>query len=464
MTSSFTDSTLGSERTARQIIARDLPRVESQGSPIGGQARDNRGQPPYIPCRLTFLTGDLKGKDVDLGVLVESVSHSQQSHWEDHDNQTLRISGNFKRISHRDINLKVVFYVLNEDVGHLGENLAHLHEIYPADYHPPLLLFKQGSLEANQCVCTALNWTYDTPLPEEKGYRRCEADIALKLLGGIDSPHALAPPLTGTPLLNEQNQENPLLNERDASADVVEKLLAKCLGEEGAQKAGELIRDHKLSDVEELERLDPNLFIQLILGGIINTSILKDERLQEKIKRDLAIAIAISQPGLSRIQQQRIANAILNGTNGRLSSEEAVIYSSLSNIFPVILEAILNNNLGVDSPVFKEENAAAGQQVRKAGACGFSIRKAGGEKIGNGGQAATQDSATDRAKLAKINEFIASEDTTDEQVRKRFGLESSVQVRVLRNAAPYSSKADFWERASTSAMGATGIVIWENFH
>lgn len=455
-------TTAGLARAERQILARDLPRPQPSASPVQRQAKDNRAQPAYTPCTLTFLTGDLKGKDIDLGLAVESVSHSQQAYWEDHDNQTLRISANFTRVSHRDINLSVTFYALNDDVSHLGENLSHLQEIYPADYHPPLLLFKQGSLEANQCVCMGLNWKYDTPLPEDRGYRRCEAEISLKLLGGIDSPHALAPPLTGTPLSSEASQENTIQRDLAGNAEVAEKLFARCLGEDGAKSASGLIRDRKLNDVEEIEKLDSNTFVQLIIGGIINKTVLQDEQIKDKLKRDLAIVLASSEPGLSRVQVQKIANAILNQSPASLSGFDAAIYNSLISVFDIIFEALSNQNLGKNSSVFKQ-GTQAGNKIRELGACGLSLRKAGGEKIGNGSSSFPLDDDADKAKLDAINAFIASPQTTDEQIQERFELESSVQARNLKNNAPFSSKSDFWQRSSNATLGATGVVLWENF-
>lgn len=169
-------------------------------SPIQRQHKDDRGQPDYKPIRIIILNGDFKNRELDLGLNVSEVSHSEDRSWESQESDRVRPGLNFKNISPREISFDVTFFDLNHDISHLVENLKHCAQITANEAAPPRLLFVQGDLRAVECVCTSFNDKYSDPLPGRKGYRKGVVSIELRLIGGRDNPNALGAPLTATPL------------------------------------------------------------------------------------------------------------------------------------------------------------------------------------------------------------------------------------------------------------------------
>lgn len=457
-----TDKAKTQEKTAAitPIKPEDIPKVQHPPSPLLKQHQDRRGQPDYTPVSIIILTGEYKGKVIDLGLAVEEISQSQSAEWSDHSNQSIRVGANFSRISAREISLQLTFFDIGKDIAHLGENLAHLQEIQPTEKTPPLLMLKQGSVTAVQCVCTSIRWKYDTPHPAKKGYRKVEVELSFKLLGGKSSPDASGVPLTGTPLQAERGKQTDIEAILKGNADIADLLLAPCLGDKGSQQIRELIEKQRLNDIDQITKIDDDAFLQGAIAGIFNKAIYSNPKFIEKLDKAMAVAIATKEQGLTREERFQVANAILKNDPKLLPARLSGLWDKMSQDYKVIKDSIAKQDYKANkkgesnSPIFKDPSTA--DRFRQIGHCGLSLLQVGGDGFSN-----PLDSKTDQEMLTKINEAIVSK--SDEELMKTFGLSSKVQLSKLKNGAPYTSKADFWNRSTGSVVGITGMVIWQNF-
>jgi len=447
------------------LTPEDLPEIEHPPSPISKQHRDERGQAHPEPVSITFLSGDHKGKQIDLGVNVWEISQTQSAEWENHSNRSIRVGANFVRLAPREISLSAEFYDIAEDIAHLGENLAHLQQIQKDTKTPPMLLLAQGSIQATKCVCTSLRWQYDTPISGPKGYRHAKVEMTLQLLGGKGSVDQLGAPLTGTPLASEAMAQTEIDRLLEGNALVAAALLAKCLGESGSQQVGDLVRDRKLGDKESVMALDNHALFQITVAGMLPPSLLEDDAVKGRVRQATATTLAQNVPGLSQREIFLVAQALLKDDLGAIPAHLSAIASQLLADFKIIEKDVAEQNLSYDiktgesrGRVFdNEKNPSAAELFSRMAHCGMALRQVGADQFSK----VSPDSAEDSATLGEINTFM--ENATDEQIRDRFGLTSDIQVSKVRNGFPFDSKDDFWSRATDSLVGVTGAVMWQHF-
>lgn len=429
--------------------------VQQRPSPLQKQHRDVRSQPDYEPVQIIFLAGKHKGQTLDLGIAVEGILHSQSAEWETQEADGIRVGINFKRLSSREISLSLTFADLHEDISHLVENVATLHEIGDGEKQPPFVMLVQGSMRIAPCVCTTFNPQYDNPHSGRKGFRLVKSlELKFLLAGGKGSEHALGKPLTSTPLGDAAAQQTQLERQREGQREVTRLLLADCLGEEGSDRLTELIDQGKLNDPGAIASLPPAAFVQGAIAGLFSTETLSDKSLQNKLRQDLSLVIAQNENGVGNQQAQGFANAMLTGDVSQLPNflQEQAIATQAD--FEQILESVLAQDLGDESEVFVS-GSTAGERLRSGfGSCGLSLRQAGAGSI---------VSTDDVEMLNKINSFLTDSNITDEQVLSRFQLANVSQVRLLRNGQPYQSKNEFIQHVSQGTNGQNGYVLWSRF-
>lgn len=452
-------------RDFSDLTPEDLPEIQHPPSPISKQHRDGRGQPHAEPVSITFLTGDFKGKTIDLGVNIYEISHTQSAEWDNHSNQSIRVGANFIRLSPREISLSAEFYDLAEDIAHLGENLAHLQQIQKDTKTPPMLLLAQGSVQGTKCVCTSLRWQYDTPISGPKGYHHAKVEISLQLLGGKGSADQLGPPLTGTPLASEAMEQTEIDRLLEGNALVTAALLAKCLGEEGSEQVADLVRDRKLADKERVMELDNHALFQITVAGMLPPSLMEDEEVKGRVRQATATTMAQNVRGLSQREIFLVAQALLKDDLNAIPAHLSATASQLLADFKLIDKEVQEQRLRFDiktgespSQVFDNvKNPTAADIFSRMAHCGMALRQVGSDQFSK----VSPDSAEDSKTLADINEFM--KDASDEEIRERFGLTSDIQVSKIKNGFPFDSKDDFWSRSTDSRVGITGAVMWQSF-
>jgi hypothetical protein len=429
--------------------------VQQRPSPLQKQHRDVRSQPDYEPVQIIFLGGKHKGQMLDLGVSVEGILHSQSAEWETQEADGIRVGINFKRLSSREISLSLTFADLHEDISHLVENVALLHEIGDGEKQPPFVMLVQGSMRIAPCVCTTFNPQYDNPHPGRKGFRLVKSlELKFLLAGGKGSEHALGKPLTSTPLGDAAARQTQLERQRQGQQQVTRLLLADCLGEEGSDRLTELIDQGQLDNPRAIASLPPAAFVQGTIAGLFSAETLLDENLQNKLKQDLALVIAQNENGVGSQQAQGFANAMLTGNVSQLPNFLQEQASATQADFEQLLTSILAQDLGDESEVFAP-GSTAGERLRSGfGSCGLSLRQSGAGSI---------TSSDDVEMLNSINEFLSDATVTDEQVQARFELVNSSQVRLLRNGTPYQSKREFIQHVSQGTNGMNGYILWSRF-
>jgi hypothetical protein len=422
------------------------------------QARDLRGQPDYSPVQIIILNGAYKGKSVDLGLAVNEIMHSETADWEAQDGDGIRVGINFKRLSPRDISLALTYYSAIEDVSHLAENLKHLKEITEGESRPPLLLFTQGSMQATECVCTSVQDKYSEPHPKRKGLRRVDVDIKLLLGGGKNSSYALGGPLTSTPLGDERARTTEREREKRGFQAVVKTLFAPCVGAEGSAALEKLIEQNKLNDPSEIAKLNAPTFVQAAIAGMFFPSLLQDPKLQTKLAGNLAAEMAVNQDGVGRTILARkfaegLLTGILPGPNPNPTLQQQLDLTKPD--YDLLLQAIQTQSLDEKSPLFdRSKYPTASERLAQFGSCGLNLRRVGTPEA---------NTKNDPEVLLRVNKFLGDEKPSDEEIKKRFGLQSDAQVKLVRNGVPYQSKEQFIAHNSQLSAGIVGHKLWGSF-
>lgn len=444
-------------------------------SPLLKQKTDRKAQPGAEPVTLIFLTGSKKGEAIDLGFNISEISHNQSAEWNPQTNSAIRIGATFRKLQFREITFSAEFYDLQEDIAHLGENLAHLQMIEADTKTPPLILFVQGSARGTKCICKSIKWQYDYPLAESKGFHHAKVDISLDLLGGLGSADQLGQPLTATPLNdNVLNQDN-IRRQLEGNARVTQQLLEPCLGGEGSERIADLVRNRKLNNIESLMSVDDHALYQMAVGGMIPPSVIGNEALVNRLRRATATVMARNLNGTrSNRESYAIAEYLLSDTGENipaLPGDLAELSSQAPNLinnFREIFNAIKNQQIrsggllggDVGGSVFaNERNPELAELFAQMSYCGMVLRQARADQFAN----VTPDSPEDAAIVAAINTFLSDPSTTDDDIKTRFGVTSRIQVNEIRNSAPFDSKQDFWDRATPSQVGMTSMSLWQTF-
>ncbi|MEX0272415.1 hypothetical protein AB3R30_25200 [Leptolyngbyaceae cyanobacterium UHCC 1019] len=423
-------------------------------SPIARQHRDIRSQPDYNPCKLIILNGTFANKAIDLGIDIPEISHSEAPSWESQESDKVRPVLNFKNLGNRSISFDCTFFDLNNDVAHLAENLKHIAQITGNEAAPPRLLFVQGALRAVECVCTSFNDKYSDPLPGNKGYRKAVCSIELKLNGGRDNANALGAPLAATPLQDQIDRESVQDRQKRARVGILDTLMAPCLKEKSAELR-QLVDANKQGDIDAIARLSPETFVQSAIAGVFSPELLKSERLQSKLKQDLALAIAQSEPSVMNNPVAR------NFAVGLASNDVGFVPKNLQPQFPKtysdyqkILTAISDQTLDEASSVFGNDSRSAAEKLYRVGNCGLDLRRNGGKQL-----AAT--SGNDAQNLKSINQFFGSKPSS-EQIMQRFGVDAKA-AESLKNGQPYQTKNDFIKHNSQGKPESVGYGLWVTF-
>jgi hypothetical protein len=425
---------------------------------IMSQKRDAKFDPFYDPIKITILTGIYKGMDLDLGLNTVQLSESQQANWEDTPGKAIRAGANFSNISTRSLDLSIEFSSINEDVRPLVEAIAHLHEITDTSHTPPLVMITVGKTMIDPCVCESFDAQYDEPLPGAMGFRHCAVNLKFKMIGGKGTKHQLAQPLTNTPVKAIADKQSDLERQKQGERLIVKQQLAKCLGENGNKELENLLEGDKFKQVEEVLKLSPDTLIQLLVSGLIPKDVIDDPRMQEKLKQDLAFAIAEKRPGTNPIYKRPLGNGIYtnnyNGLEGVLKLEE---FNQIMTDYNLILEGIKSGNL---DKVSDAENISANRRIIDVAECGLSLKRIG-TPILIGGTVSPSDSVI----LDGINKVLA-ENPSREKVIELFGLPPDTPETVIRkllNSRPFRDKQDFLDRATPNQAGISSYVAWSNF-
>jgi len=427
-------------------------------SPLQKQHKAIRGQPDYTPVSISFLTGAYRGQTIDLGLAVNEISHSGESaEWESQKSDSIRPGLNFKSFSNREISFTATFFDINEDVSHLAENCQHLKEITGDDKSPPRLLYTQGDLRAVECVCTKADAKFSDPLPGRKGYRQATVDLSLKLIGGNNNANALGGPLTSTPLADWKNKTTEADRKKQGRLATTELLMADCLKEKGSAELKNLIQNDKQADVSAISALSPQTFVQSAVAGVFSAETLKDAKLQEKLKQDLALVMAQNSDGIGNTTEVRaFATALRANDPSILRKKLQDDFAIVKPDYEAIATAIQEQKLDESADIFNRNNyATAGTRLYDLGSCGLGMRR-------NGAAQLEPVSKEDAKVLKDVNDFFKG-NPTDAQVKERFGLENESQVRAVKNGSPYQTKGQFVDKSSKNKAGLTGYALWSNF-
>jgi hypothetical protein len=424
---------------------------------IMSQVRDAKFDPFYNPIKITILTGVYKGMDLDLGLNTVQLSESQQANWEDTPGKAIRVGANFSNISTRSLDLSIEFSSINEDIRPLVEAIAHLHEITDTSHTPPLVMITVGKTMIDPCVCESFDTQYDEPLPGGLGFRHCAVNLKFKMIGGKGTKHQLAQPLTNTPVKAIADKQSDLERQKEGELQITKQQLAKCLGEDGNKELENLLDGDKFKQVEEVLKLSPSTLIQLLVSGLIPKDVMDDPKIQEKLKQDLAIAIA-KKAGVNPIYIRDLGNGIY--TNNYQGLERVLKLEDFNQImtdYNLILEGIKTGNL---DKIFDSDNVSVIRRTIDIAECGLSLKRIGTPILAGG-----TNSPSDSVILDGINKVLA-ENPSREKVIELFGLPPDTPETVIRkllNSRPFRDKQDFLDRATPNQAGISSYVTWSNF-
>lgn len=425
---------------------------------IMSQKRDAKFDPFYDPIKITILTGVYKGMDLDLGLNVVQLGESQQANWEDTPGKAIRVGANFSNISSRSIDMSIEFSSINEDIRPLVEAIAHLHEITDTSHTPPLVQITSGKTMIDPCVCESFDAQYDEPLPGGGGFRHCAVNLKFKMLGGKGTKHQLAKPLTNTPVKAIADKKSESDRAKEGEQQIVKQQLAKCLGETGNKELENLLDGDKFKQVEEVLKLSPSTLIQLLVSGLIPKDVMDDPKIQEKLKQDLAIAIADKSRWVNPISRRALGNGIY--TNNYQGLEPVLKLEDFNQImtdYNLILDGVKNANL---DKIFDSDNVSATRRAIDIAECGLSLKRIGTPVLAGG-----TNSPSDSVILDGINKVL-SDNPSREKVVEVFGLPPDTPETVIRkllNSRPFRDKQDFLDRATPNQAGISSYVAWSNF-
>lgn len=444
---------------------RDTPPKKNQPrSTLDRQLRRATRPTYHAPIEVTFLTGTLKGETLELnpagrsllGLGIKEVDQSQQANWPDRSEKGIRVGSQFDGVSARTFRFAVEFWSDDKDASQLVENLFILQEIQPDTNTPPTVLVRQGMVEADPCVCTEISVKYDTPLPGGiAGYRHAKVDLSFKLLGGVVSQHSLARPLGPSILQDMRQDESQSDRDRKGEAAVTERLLHPCLKDEAAKVEDLMLKD-RLNAVG-MSGLSANARVQLAIAGKIPGETLKDPAFLARLKEDLALTIAQNEDGVGKStgQTRQFAEAIAAGSAAGLPPSLAPALPAAKETYEETLKAITTGQWDNKSPLFARPELA--RRLQNFGSCGLRLRSKGAEstaKPKGSGQPPSQQSVVNF-----INRQIATK--SDAELKRLFGFKNDVDVRQLRNGAPYNSQQQFIDRLTKTRVSVAGVDAWK---
>lgn len=439
-------------------------------SPIPGQSKSPRSQPNYTPVKIVFLTGDYKGQQIDLGLGINELSGGQSANWEELAQSNIRQGLTFKNLTPRNISFDVTFWSWEHDVSHLVENLKHLQEITSVRStaagglpYPPLLLLTIGS-QRFSVVCTEISDKYEHPHPENKGFRFCTCSLTFKQISDKTTPDSLGRPSTGTPLLTWLGNTTDQERERQAQQSIVEESLFNGVTSEQSEQVRGIIKDNALNDKSRILELDPKSFVNLALAGGFSKELLADPEVQAKLKKDLATLFAENADGILSEDPRYfrlLTEALESGDPSNLPEVLREQFDDYKKDYNVIYQAIEKQALDSTSNhglFTKPEFLNARRRLFDFGGRGLELRQA---QVFSGN---IEDALTSKV-VEDINEFLSKESgKSDDEIKEAFGLQTSQQIRILKNRQPYSSKQHFLNELRVfESDGLSGSGTWSKF-
>ena len=448
---------------------------------ITKQERSPRFDAQCNPLEISFLSGPYRGMVLDIGLNIQELSESQSADWSDAKGTNIKVGSNFTKITPRTFNIKFEYSDLREDIRQLAEAVSHTQELGKDNWTPPLLRLLIGKTSIAPVVCTQFDVTYDEPLPKKNGFRHSVVSMSLKEIAGQGSKSQLGAPLVSSKTALQQYAADT--SEQDKAAigqnKVTQILLAPCLGEEASAKIADLTQKKQLDDVATLLSLPPEIFLNMVVAGLIGTETLKNPQIAEKLKRDLAEKLAKDSPGMNPVNIRATAEALYSGSPGGLPASlnmpvpgtNRSPFEKMLAEYQAILDAMQTQKLNETDPIFgkgtfdeKQEKSsvepgAAGTMINSFG-CAISLRRSGSPAL------AAKPVESDNKAIAGINQALANPKLSDKEVAVMFKLPTDTPetvIRQLRNGGPYKSKEDFLQKLANSRNGVTGYVLWQNF-
>lgn len=453
------------DEEAAEDVAQPPLQIRHQPSTIQKSKLDSRFGPRQQPISIMFLDGPFKGQFLDMGAGVSEYSESRTSNWEQLNEAGGVMAGmNFTTLNPQEFSMTMDYYDTNNDILQLVRCNEHLQSLVDKENSSPArLLLQVGRSSIKGVVCTSCSITPDpeSALPGNSGFKHCTVQLQLKLLAGKGTVYELGPALGPNPLDDWKNSKTDAEREREGFAKVAEQLLSECLGEEGSEKIGQLIRDNKLQDPDALADLDARSFVNLASSGVQLP--LNDERLKQKLAQDLATVMAEEEAGVNPAESNNLATSIQEGTSDRVAPNLLEItpgqtqsqYESLQSDYNEALNALRTNTV---SEIDGASNPSLRGRSNRAFGCGLLLRESGFGAIGQGTEG-------DQSTLDSINSLLSS-DLTDEQLVQALGLPKDTPEELLgtiRNGQPYTSKAQFVADLSAQRQQFTGHSLWASF-
>jgi hypothetical protein len=451
-------------------------------STIARQERTPRFDAEYNPLEIMFLSGKYKGMVLDIGLNVQEFGEAQSADWSDAKGTNIKVGSNFTKIMPRTFNIKFEYSDLREDIRQLTEAVSHTQELDDEKtWTPPLLRMLIGKTSIAPVVCTQFDVNYDEPLPGKRGFRHSVVSMSLKEIAGQGSKSQLGAPLVSSKTALQQYAADT--SERDKAAigqnKVTQVLLAPCLGEEASAKIASLTDNKQLDDAAALLSLSPEIFLNMVVAGLIGTETLKNPQIAEKLKRDLAEKLAKDSPGMNPVNIRITAEALYLGNPSALPASLNMPipgtgrspFDKMLAQYQAILDAMQTQKLDETDPIFGKstfdenqekssiEPGAAGTMIDSFG-CAISLRRSGTPAL------ATKPVESDSRAIAGINQALANPKLSDQEVAAIFKLPADTPetvTRQLRNGGPYKSREDFLQKLANSRNGVTGYVLWQNF-
>jgi hypothetical protein len=216
-----------------------------------------------------------------------------------------------------------------------------------------------------------------------------------------------------------------------------------------------------LNDKSRVLLLDPKSFVNLALAGGFSKALLKDPDVQAKLKHDLASLFAENADGVISEDPRYfrlLMDALQEGNPNNLPEVLREDFDSYKKDFDIIYEAIEKQSLDSTSNhglFTKPEFLNARRKLFEFGGRGLELRQA---QVFSGN---VEDALTSKV-VDDINKFLSEK--SEDEIKEAFGLQRPLQVRILRNKYPYSSKQHFLnELRALESDGLSGSGTWNKF-
>jgi len=452
-------------------------------SPIQKQHRDLRAQEPAEPIQIIFVSGRYDGEQLDLGLATEELGMKQSATWSAQKGDRIRPGANFTAISSRTFSLTLTYFDTQNDISHLGEQIAHLQEVTGGNLTPPYVMIIAGDVVAVPCYCTSIDWKSKEPYSGKKrGYKHLEVQLEFEMAGGQSSEHALGKPLTSTPLEDARSRRTDRQQQKKAEAAKIDNLLADCLhNKDSQQKLQDLVAKDKQSNIEAVLSLPPDALIQAAIGGMFPKGVLSDSFVSAKLRQALSTEMARNEAGVGSGLHTRAFAEVLTGSRSPSSLPPGLFEQAVSAKadFEIINAAIQAQSfedsvaggglLGAAKNLFgggpkgstasklNAPGSTARARLINFGACGLSLRASKAQNIAQTGEDAKSEGAT----LTALNKLIST--AGDKKLQEMFGITSPAQLKALRNGAPYNSRDDFVNHGASANSAVSGYAMWSTF-